>query len=91
MVSSILVSSSLSTAIGVAQVLRPSLFDINGGFLGLESKGFAKSILKRMNFSKRKGTKTAKKVPDNQEELPTRYANSIKGRMRAEKTFQKRW
>ena len=75
----------ISTAIGVAQVLQPSLLQVNGGFLGPDSKAFAKSLLSRMNFSKRKGTKTAKKVPDNLDDLHRRFVKDIKDTMEKEK------
>ena len=67
----------MATAMGVAKVLKPSLLAVNGGFLDAESKAFGKSILHRMQFVKRKGTKACKKVPDNVEELRDQFTSSI--------------
>ena len=72
----------ISTAKGVASVFNPSLLQVNSGFLGPDRKTFAESLLARMNYTKRKGTKTAKKVPDNLENIHKRFSKEIKDKMR---------
>ena len=72
---------AIAAAMGIAKALKPSLLAVNGGVLHAESKAFAKSLLNRMNFVKRKATKTCKKVPDNLEELRTAYTSSITNKM----------
>ena len=69
---------ALGIAMGVAMKMSPSALQKHGGWLGADSKAFGKSLLKRMNFGKHKGTKTAKKVPDNVEELRLAFATSIR-------------
>ena len=66
-------SIGLGAAIGICQQLQPSAQTVNGGWRDLESKTWARSLLSRMNFGKRKGTKTAKKVPDNLEDLRSAF------------------
>ena len=72
----------ISTAKGLASVFNPSLLQMNGGFLGRDSKPFAKFLLARMNYTKRKGTKTAKKVPDNLEDIHKRFSKEIENKMK---------
>ena len=55
---------TICTGVGVLRALKPSLLPENGGSLVLGRPG-AESILRRMDFVKRKGTKAAKKLPEN--------------------------
>ena len=72
----------LGAATGICQQLQPSAQTVNGGWLDLESKTRARSLVSRMNFGKRKGTKTAKKVLNNLEDLRTAFSFSIRSAMK---------
>eukprot|EP00117_Sycon_ciliatum_P034838 scpid48499/ scgid26512/ Pogo transposable element with KRAB domain len=65
----------LATAIGVAQQTAPQVLESNGGWLGFSSRAWGKSLLKR------KGTKSALKVPDNIGELRDRFTGMIQNTM----------
>ena len=71
----------LAIAIGVAQQTAPQVLETNGGWLGFSSRAWGKSLLKRMNFTKRKGTKSALKVPDNIGELRDHFTGMIRNIM----------
>jgi ATP-dependent helicase YprA (DUF1998 family) len=43
----------------------------------LLNRGVSKSIFRRMDFTKRKGTKTAKKLPENFADIKTKYLLEI--------------
>ena len=72
---------AIATAMGIAKAMKPSLLKENGGFLDAQSRAFGKSLLSRMCYVKRKGTKACKKVPDNLEELRSAFVASIASKM----------
>ena len=71
----------ISAALGITRSLKPSLLPENGGSLEL-GKPWAESILRRMGFVKRKGTKAARKLPDNfadlKDDFLKRVADTVK-------------
>ena len=73
---------TIATALGTVRVLQPSLLPEHGGSLCLE-KGWAESILRRMNFVKRKGTKAARKVPADVDEIKQAYIERIRQKVNA--------
>ena len=70
----------LRVAMGVSRKMTPAL-EMHGGWLGEESKAFGRSLLNCMHFCKRKGTKIAKKIPDNVEDLMSAFIASIETTM----------
>lgn len=71
----------ISAALGITKSLKPSLLPENGGSLEL-GKPWAESILRRTGFVKRKGTKAARKLPDNfadlKDDFLRRVADTVK-------------
>ena len=53
----------IASAIGIVKAKNPSLLVENGGTLQL-SRPWAESLLRRMNFVRRKGTKQARNLPE---------------------------
>ena len=67
-----------AAALGIVQFTRPSLLSENGGTLDLSAKNgrsWCESFLRRANFVERKGTKAAKKLP---EDFPQQKAAFLK-------------
>ena len=52
----------MGAAEGIVQKQQPSILKAHGGAVDI-SKSLAKSILRRMGFVKRKGTRTVKRLP----------------------------
>ena len=68
---------TIATGIGVVRSLRPSLLLEHGGSLVL-GRAWAEALLRRMDFVRRKkGTKTAKKVPDNFPEIRSAFLEQV--------------
>ena len=67
---------TIATGIGVVRALRPSLLPEHGGSLVL-GRAWAESLLRRMDFVRRKGTKAAKKVPDNFPEICSAFLERV--------------
>jgi len=73
---------AIATAMGVAERLSPYILKTNGGWLSTTSRAWGKSLLTRMNMTKRKATKSAKKVPDNVEDLRQQFTTNILSTMK---------
>lgn len=65
-----------STALGIIRAKKPSLLPSSGGTT-LLSDAWCNSIHRRIDFTKRKGTKAAKKLPSNFDELKTGFLERI--------------
>ena len=72
------VNGKIVRAVAHALVLfyNPSAVKENGGSIVI-NRGVSKSIFRRMDFTKRKGTKTAKKLPENFADIKTKYLLEI--------------
>lgn len=70
-------SLMLAAAEGIVQKYKPSLLSKNGGPIVLK-KSWAISMLKRTGYSKRKGTKAARKLPQNYEVIKTGFLNKVR-------------
>jgi hypothetical protein len=66
----------LAAARGILSRNQPSLLQVNNG-KHLLTNSWAKSLLRRMKFVKRKGTKAAKKVPANFEDIRAAFLNRV--------------
>ena len=66
----------ISTAHGLVQQHNRAMLPEYGGHLRL-TRGWAQSIMQRMGFVWRAGTKAARKVPDNFSELKTEFLDRI--------------
>ena len=67
---------TLATGVGVVRAKSPSLLAENGGGLTL-TKFWADSVLKRLQFTKRKGTKAAKKLPEDFSEVKQNFLDRV--------------
>ena len=68
---------AIASALGITRALAPSLLLDSGGHLRL-TKTWADSILRRIGYVKRKGTKAARKLPDNFDDLRSEFLQNIK-------------
>jgi len=66
----------IATARGILKDTNRGLLEENGGPISL-NKTWAKSILKRMGWVKRKGTKAARKLPENFENVRSDFLDTI--------------
>lgn len=66
----------IAAARGILEALKPSLLPEFGGSLVLD-KPWAQSFLRRNGFVKRKGTKAARKVPDNFEDIKEVFTEEV--------------
>ena len=66
----------IATARGILKDTNRGLLHENGGPISL-SKTWAKSILKRMGWVKRKGTKAARKLPDDYEHVRSNFLDTV--------------
>jgi hypothetical protein len=67
----------LGAALGIIKTYEPSLLRENGGSLAL-TPTWACSFLRRLRFVKRKGTKAAKKLPENFEVVKSNFISLVK-------------
>ena len=67
---------TIATGVGMVKALQPSLLPAHGGTLTL-GKAWADSLLRRMNFVKRKGTKAAKKLPPDFDVIKADYVARV--------------
>ena len=70
----------VAIARGIVQHYDPFLLLENGGHVQVGGP-FAESLLRRMGFVIRKGTKAARKLPENYEEQKTNFLNRIKDKI----------
>ena len=66
----------LAVAHGIVNHHEPSLLAVNGGSLILSRK-WAESLMKRMGLVRRKGTKAARKLPKDFEEVKVRFLDQV--------------
>lgn len=66
----------IAAAKGILGCKNPTLLPENGGHVHLD-RGWAQSLMKRMNFVKRKATKAARKIPPDFDALKTNFLKRI--------------
>lgn len=71
----------LATATGLFRKANPPVLSEFGGSVKLE-KTWARSVLQRMNFTKRKGTKATKSLPTDLHTIKEKYQRRISRRVR---------
>ena len=67
----------VAAAMGILEHLDPSCLQKHGGSITIDS-AWAKSLLGRMGYVKRKGTKAARKLPEDFEAIKTSFLERIK-------------
>ena len=72
---------TIATANGIVKARNPSLLKEFGGFLDF-SIGWVNSVHSRINFVKRKGTKTARKLPENFGSLKEKFLAGISDKVK---------
>ena len=69
--------TTIATALGITRTVQPALPPENGGSLCV-GRTWTESVLARAGFVKRKGTKAAKKLPDNFQHVKEDFLHRIK-------------
>jgi hypothetical protein len=72
---------TISTALGIIRARKPSLLIENGGVVNV-NKFWADSILARLQMTRRRGTKAAKKLPENFDEMKANFLERISSKVR---------
>ena len=71
----------VATATGIVKEMNSGLLAEHGGSLNI-SKSWAKSLLNRMGWVKCKGTKAARKVPDNIEQVTEDFLRRVEEKVK---------